>query len=191
MTIRGFLMWYVGVVLFLGLYGASAYRALERPRAQQVAQARMEPPAVAPSTASQAVADPQPPRAVATADTPLILPPPTKPAARPSAVASAHRLPPLRQHVAAATHSAATHSAVPRKLAAKRFPGTITATTYGPVRHPSVPNPDVLYAQPRQPPPPVPYYAYSGYYPYAPGYPYGPAYVYRGYYPRYPYYRAY
>jgi hypothetical protein len=188
MTVRGFLTWYLGAVLFIGTAGAGGYRILEHHRAQLAAHQAAEAAATAMATPNTVQPEPPPPPASSDATSP------TTPAAHQPAVAS-RPFPPLRPHLAASHHvpgpewragrrtrlaEAERPAHHPRTLAA----ATRTAAPYRTAsRYVVVPlRPPGGYATP--PRPAVTYYAYPGYPPYPPGYGYAYA-------PGYPYYRVY
>ncbi len=101
MSVRGFLMWYIGAVVFVGTAGASGYQALMRLHAQNAAETR----AATPSEAPIAMAETPPPPA-ASAPSPAVESPPPAASTPAEASPSPNRPPPLREHVAAATEPA-------------------------------------------------------------------------------------
>lgn len=211
MTLRGFLMWYLGTVLFVGTAAAGGYQILSRHHAQFAAReaatrsansgmpqamAAAEPvapgnslPEAAPFPAinGQSDAAAPAPRRHAAASPPLLLPP------LHSHLAA---VPPLRPHLA----MTGTGHVFRSYRLADRHPATLallarpsrraTAQTLSPLRqappllasqYATPPQPGWMYAQP--PAPSVSYYPYPGYPGYQPGYDY--------YYRRYQYYRVY
>src|SRR5208282_3596885 len=93
MTVRGFLLWYLGAVTLVGVAGASGYQIIARQRAESTVR---DAPAAAAPAPMDTVADAQP-QAAAPRATPAPLPAPAPTSTRTAA------LPPLRPHVAAAS----------------------------------------------------------------------------------------
>ncbi len=205
MTLRSFLMWYIGAVVFVGAAGASGYQALMRLHAQSAT----ETSAAAPSTSSMAMAEAQPqPQSATTTPIPAVASPPPAVPASAGASPPRNRPPPLRQHVAAAAGPAlragkgvaekpgaqqgrAHHPSAPvTTMAQRQAPG------YQPGRHVAPRRPGAWYPLPPSAPP-VAIYAYPRSHAYPPGYAYSgygypryayPRYAYPGYgYPGYPY----
>jgi hypothetical protein len=203
MTLRGLLMWCLGVgsLVFIGVAGASGFQLLARQHGQRVAEAVSDPvPAVA-SIASSPIerADTQ---LTPHAANPSPASPLSAPALSPARGPAAALLPPLRQHITggfaavdqlgrperhAPRRSAASkgtaHRLAPRppSLAAAMAPPHLPG--YRPDRYEVPRQPGIWYPPP--PAPPVAYYPYRSYYGYRSGYAY-----YAGY-PRYPYDPAY
>jgi hypothetical protein len=209
MTVRGFLMCYLGAVVLVGTAGASAYHVLSLHRAQLAARDTAEPSPQAGALPQMAATEPAAPNNDLTQASDVRVsndsPSAVAPAPHEHTVTLApHRLPPLRPRVAVA--DAASNRAAqrdkrvtlrpPARTLAKRpvrHPAVLAAATRPPVPHP-LPNryepplrPANGYAEPR--PSSGTYYAYPGYPAFRPGYGYYPGYAY--YYPRNPYYRVY
>jgi hypothetical protein len=166
MSVRGFLGWYLGVVLIVGVAGASAFQILAR---QHQVTAAVETPVVA------AAATPAAPEAAAQAVAPVPAPATAPPAAR-QVASLPPPLPPIG--LPALRQRAPAGPTVARRAAHHKE--TVVAAT-APRRPPSYAPRQLVTVYPSQP---YPYYPYSGYYAYAPGYAY-----YAGY-PQYGYYRA-
>jgi hypothetical protein len=178
MTVRGFLLWYLGAVTFVGVAGASGYQAMERQHAENSAHGVAVAAALVSSPAAIG-ADAQP-QAAAPSANPSPLPAPAPRSAKITA------LPPLHPPVAAAappapvTHqpshrAVAEHHTIHRPVAVAAVPRVIP-------RYQAPPN---TAAYPPPPPPRPATYGYPGYYVYRGGY------AYYSYYPRYGYYPAY
>ena len=186
MTVRGFLMCYLGAVLLVGSAGAAGYHALERHHAQLAARATAEPPAAASPALALAQAQPDAPISGLSEPSPLpagndqteTVPEQYHRVAGPRALS----VPPLRPHIATADHAPRPeHRPIARAVAARPIhrPATLARVTQVvPRRYVPPLRPAGGYAEP--PPPSVAYYAYPGYRAYQPGYAY-----------YYPYYRAY
>lgn len=171
MTVRGFLSWYIGSVIFVATAWATGYQILSRQHATETAKtqpsspAPSQPAAVAtsePAPAAQGVPTTTPapaPSGLSAQDALALLPLDTfgPPAQR--------ALPPLRRHTALPDRHVVHHKPEIAVAAARHLmpPPIATSATVLPPR--------VTY-----------YYAYPGYYPYAASYPYG------SYYVPYPYY---
>jgi hypothetical protein len=152
MTVRGFLLWYLGAVSFVGAAGASGYQAMLRQHAERTtpAVAVAVAPVAAPITTN---ADARPQAAAA----PVTRTPPQ--AAAPSSTGTA-ALPPLRPHVAAVSparpvtsHPAHRVTALPHPI---HRPVVMAAVPREIPRYQPRP-PTVLYPPP--PPPRPAYYA--------------------------------
>ncbi len=170
MTVRGFMTWYLGSVIFVATAGATGYQILSREHA--IETAGTQPASPAPSESAM-VAATEPAHAQSI--------PTTTPAPAPSGLSAQdalallpldtfsplaqHALPPLRRHIT-----------LPDRHVVRHKP-EIAAVV---VRHPIPPS--VTTFATALPPRVRYYYAYPTYYPYAAGYPYG------GYYVPYPYY---
>jgi hypothetical protein len=142
LSIRKFLSWYLGALLFVGVTGASAYRALEQQRLPQVATN----------------ADVKPQAAVAMADTP------PAPSVEPPAVIATPALPQLRPHVAASARKP------PQTRSSARTAEASRSTTHRASARPPVPAPYYAYRTYDPYRSGYAYYAYYpryGYYPYA------------------------
>jgi hypothetical protein len=196
MTLRGFLMWYLGAVLLVGTAGATGYQILSRHRAQLAARDTAEPAPTAGPPPAMAAAQPAEPGAQVS---------PLSAANGPSSAATlepirrtvasrVHAFPALRPHIGVSYHTALLDRRVARRSTAVALatrpthhlaaPATETRTTVPRLRAHQyvVPSrPDIGYAP--SPLPSVTYYAYPGYQAYQPGYPYYPS--------PYPYYRVY
>jgi hypothetical protein len=168
MTLRGFLTWYLGAIVFVGTAGASGYQVLSRQQAEQAAAKAPDAAAVPMAVAAAPPAETAPPAAAggAAPSTPYNIADATKPPQPPQSQAEK----------APAVHAPKWVKPVERR--------PMTAA-----RRPVAPPPRVAVAAPApsgwvyaQVPAPT-YYAYPGYPAYRPGYVY--------YYPRYQYYRAY
>ena len=219
MTLRKFLMWYLGIILFVGTAAASGYQVLLHHRAQLAARATTEPSSAAASPGALAAADPaaEGVKLPEAAPSPAINRPSGLPAPphRRTAATSPHWLPPLRGHLAAVPalrpHLAASGTShVPYSYRLNDRRAAVPAIIRHPVQQPAAPTvvatlpqgpygrpgpyvmparPVWMYAQP--PAPPISYYPYPGYPVYQTGYAYG--------YPRYqvptgciePHYRVY
>jgi hypothetical protein len=194
MSLRGFLMWYLGAVLLVGTAGATGYQLLTHHRAQLAARDTAEPAPTAGPPPAMAAAQPAEPSAQA-----LPLPatngPPSAAASeqyRRTAASRAHPFPALRPHPGVSYHAALLDRRAARRSTAvatrpTHHPAALTAETRTPVpylraRQYAVPSqPETGYAP--SPPPSVTYYAYPGYPGYRPGYAYYPS--------PYRYYRVY
>jgi hypothetical protein len=189
MTVRGFLAWYLGAVLFVGTAGAGGYQILTQQRAQRAAQEAAEPPATTVAAAQPVVPDtgqsePSPSPSLSNAAN-------TATAALHQPAATLRPFPPLRSHLTASDHvarpewRAGRHTKLALAERPAHHPRTLAAATRTPYRSAAryvVPlRPPGGYAPPR---PAVTYYAYPAYQPYPPGYGYAYA-------PGYPYYRVY
>lgn len=203
MSVRGFLLWYLGAVLLVGSAGATGYQVLSRHRAQLAAREAAEPSAIASPPEALAAAQPVAPSAVL----PEASPSPATDEQSRTAAAESHRrtaasarfrLPALRPHLAASDHALRPDRRVARRpttlaLATRpaHHPAALAVAARAPAPHPVAGRYTVAlrppggYAEP--PPPSVRYYAYPGAYPGYPGY--QPGYAY--YYPGYRYYRVY
>jgi hypothetical protein len=174
MTVRGFLSWYLGSVIFVATAGATGYQILSRQHAA-TETAETQPAALAPSQPAMAAAiAPAPPAQ----RVPTTTPPAPSGLSAQDALAllpldtfgptGQRALPPLRRH-----------TVLPDRHVVRHKPETAAAAA----RHP-MPPPVTTFAT-AAPPRVTYYYAYPAYYPYAAAYPYG------GYYASYPsYYRA-
>jgi hypothetical protein len=175
MTLRGFLTWYLGAVLFVGTAGATGYQVLARHQAEVAARE------LAPQ-----VPDTGPIPTMVAAEFPAVNAPPSAVPSTPYNLANATPLPHSRVAKSGARHAA--QSARP----AERRPATRTLAARRPAappRHvpPPVTGQYVAPAQPvwvyvQAPAPAGAWYVYPGYTAYRPGYAY--------YHPRY-YYRVY
>lgn len=195
MTVRKFLAWYLGAVLFVGTAGAGGYQVLLRQRAQPAMQQAAEPATSEGPPAAMAAAQPVVPDVGQAAALPPQ--PSSHPANAPGPLS--HRstvalrpFPALRPHLAAADHASRQGEQRParRALAARPTHHWVAVAAATRTRTPH-PLPGRYVVRLRQaggyavPPPSFTYYAYPGYQPYPPGY----AYYYA---PRYyPYYRVY
>lgn len=175
MTVRHFLMWYVGSLVFVATTGASGYRALEQLHGHSATvQEATAPAPTAEAKPLLAAAEPVAPPAAPVAPTTTPLP----------------ELPPLRQHVAALpAPKIAPPAAHPVHRAVASAPVTTAPTaTHSPTHQVAVtqrspyPAPQQEMAGYR---PQAPAYAY---YPYRSYYVYGSGYAYYGPYSRYPTY---
>ena len=152
MTVRRFVMWYLGTVLFAATTAASSYQALQRLHANDTLPAPSMSVAQAntPSQASEVV-----------------------PESNPAQAAPALSLPKLRPPLPMVSKATASNR---KRAVAARPPARRPTTIASAHRQPRVDGP---WAYPPPPPPPgYGYYAYPARYPY-PGYdPYYPPYGY-------------
>jgi hypothetical protein len=164
MTVRGFVSWYLGSVIFVATAGATGYQILSRQHATETAE--IQPSSPAPSQPA-AVATSEPAPAAQRVPTTTPAPAPSGLSAQdalallPFSPPAQHGLPPLRRHTTLPDRHVVRHKPEIAVAAARHLmPPSATALP-----------PRVTY-----------YYAYPAYYPYAASYPYG------GYYVPYPYY---
>ncbi len=181
MTVRGFLLWYLGAVTFVGVAGASGYQIMARQHAESaargvaVAGAQVSPPAAMGADAQ--------PQAAAPSVNPAPLPTPL-PAPVPTNMGIA-ALPLLRPPVTAASPPApVTHQPAHRAVALHHPIHRPVAVAAAPRVRPRYQPPPYTALYPPPPPRPV-YYGYPSYYVYRGGY------AYYSYYPRYGYYPVY
>jgi hypothetical protein len=217
MTLRAFLMWYLGAVVFVGVAGASGYQALSRQHSQGVTEASTATPATA-TTSTAALTTPEVPSPpVATAASPAVRSP------RPSMSTSHQHATPATERVSRAGKGVTEPSGAQQRLAHLRsMPSATSAERRGSdYRTAARQTPDHSGAWYPPPPPPATYryhgtyasqsganqpganqsgnaypsaashrpgYAYQTGYPYQPGYAYPGPYVYQ---PGYAYRSAY
>ena len=173
MTVRGFLLWYLGAVTLVGVAGASGYQIMARQRAESAVRGDAAAAVPAP-VATVAYAQPQ-------AAAPRVPPAPVLALASTSTRTAA--LPPLRRHVAAVSPPGPLTRHPLHRAIAMRHPvhRPVVAAVVWREAPRYRPGP---YAVLYPPPPRVAYYRYPGYYVYQGGY------AYFSYYPRYGYYPA-
>lgn len=174
MSVRRFLIAYLGIIVLFGVTAGASIRALKQRHAATIAAVAPES-AMAPAMPEPAVTQPQQMAAVVA---PRMPPPPPK-------TRVVLPIPPLAPHVAA-PQPVRTHASKPRQPAP-----TVVAARPAPRRYPPPgpdsgppnygPGPYVAGWSSPGPAMPRPVQSYP-YYPYAPGY--------YGYYPQPPYYRS-
>jgi hypothetical protein len=177
MTLRAFLMWYLGAVVFVGAAGASGYQVLSRQHSQGVTEASTAPP----STATTSTAPPSTATtSTASLTTPEVPAPPVATAAAPEARSPQPSASASHQHAVAATERVShagkgvtEPSGAQQRLAHLRsMPSLASAerrgSDYRPAAHQASDHLGAWYPPPPPPPPPATY-RYHGNYAYQSG----------------------